>query len=147
MAEDTSSVKAIANKRFLALEDAEKKLAESSNLKRHFKEQLSIISDEDEEKKDIALKADSIAKKMAAMAAKADGAWQEVDAVKSKTQEDYDAAKATAATAATEEAKAQKLNQAAEDAAQKAASKLASVDQTVKALLEVCQTLNSKFKP
>lgn len=137
VAEDTASVKALAKQRYLALEVAQKKQADARNLKRHLKEQLEILTDEDEEKKEVALKAEKIAKRMEEMAAKADGAWQEVKQAKEKTAAGYAEAQATAKATADTEAAAQKQSEEAEDKAQAALSKLAVADKEVRELLQV----------
>ena len=130
-------MKAKAKETYLKLEQAEKEEADATNLERHLKEQLEIISDEDEEKREVALKADAIAKRMAEMAAKADGAWHEVQQAKRKTAQGYAEAQATAKATKEADAAAEKLNKKAEDIAQLASTKLAKADREVRNLLQV----------
>jgi hypothetical protein len=141
VSDDLTSVKARAKETFLALQRAEKEEADANNLKRHLKEQLEIITAEDQEKKEVALKADAIAQRMAEMAAKADGAWQEVSKAKAKTAAGFAEAKATAKATASAESRAEKQNSAAEDKAQAASAKLAVADKQVQSLLQVCVCL------
>ena len=137
MADDLASIKARAKETYLALQQAEKEEADANNLKRHLKEQLEIITAEDQEKKEVALKADAIAKRMAEMAAKADGAWQEVSKAKSKTAAGFAEAKATAKATSKAESRAEKQSREAEDKAQTASAKLAVADKEVRSLLQV----------
>jgi len=141
VAEDTASVKARAKTTYMALLAAQKEEADANNLKRHLKEQLEIITAEDGEKKEVALKADAIAKRMTEMAAKADGAWQEVDRAKVKTAAGFNEAEATAKATAKSESKAANARREAEDQAQVASSKLAAADKQVRVLLEKHQKL------
>jgi len=144
VAEDTASVKARAKTTYMALLAAQKEEADANNLKRHLREQLEILTAEGEEKKEVAVKADAIAKRMAAMAARADGAWQEVSKAKDKTEVGFKEAQATAKATAESEARAAKARREAEDQAQVASSKLAVADKKVRLLLEVRQSVNLK---
>ena len=137
VAEDTESVKARAKETYLKLEQAEKEQADAVALKRHLQEQLEIISAEDQEKKEVALKAEAIAHRMEEMVAKADGAWHEVQQAKKTAAAGFEEAKTTVKATSAAEAKAQKEEQEAEDSAQLASSKLAMADQEVQRLLKV----------
>ncbi len=137
VAEDTESVKARAKETYLKLEQTEKEQADAVALKRHLQEQLEIISAEDQEKKEVALKAEAIAHRMEEMVAKADGAWHEVQQAKKTAAAGFEEAKTTVKATSAAEAKAQKEEQEAEDSAQLASSKLAIADQEVQRLLKV----------
>ena len=150
MADDLASVKARAKETYLALQQAEKEEADANNLKRHLKEQLEIISAEDQEKKEVALKADAIAQRMADMAAKADGAWEEVSKAKAKTAAGFAEAKATAKATRKAESRAEAQSSEAEDKAQTASAKLKVADEQVRSLLQVafhCVCLHAPLVP
>lgn len=87
------------------------------------------------------MKADAIAKRMAEMAAKADGAWQEVSKAKAKTAAGFAEAQATAKATKSAESRAEKRNTAAEDQAQAGSAKLAAADKQVQSLLQKRQHL------
>lgn len=130
-------MKARAKETYLKLEQAEKEQADAIALKRHLQEQLEIISAEDQEKKEVALKAEAIARRIEEMVAKADGAWHEVQQAKKTAAAGFEEAKTTVKATSAAEAKAQKEEQEAEDSAQLASSKLAMADQEVQRLLKV----------
>ena len=111
--------------------------ADANNLRRHLKEQLEIVTAEDKEKKEVAKKAEEIAKKMQEMAAKADGAWKEVRAAKRKTAEGFAEAKTDYAQRKEAAKEAQTKRRQAEDKAQLASTRLAAADKDVRVLLQV----------
>ena len=137
VADATAGLKARAKATYLALQRAEKEEADANNLRRHLKEQLEIVTAEDKEKKEVAEKAEEIAKKMQEMAAKADGAWKEVRAAKRKTAAGFAEAKTDYAQRKEAAKEAQTKRRQAEDKAQLASTRLAAADKDVRVLLQV----------
>ena len=121
---------------FRAYDEARKEAAENAAEKRHLKTKLAIIAETEANDSKVAERAEAIAKKMAALAAKAENQFKQVHGEKQKISDLYTSVKEKVKLAEANEAEAHKSRKEAEAEAQKASASVAVLDLKITKLLD-----------
>jgi hypothetical protein len=121
---------------FRDYDEARKETAENDAEERHLKTKLAIVLETESNDSKVAERAEAIAKRMAALAAKAEAQWKHVHDEKEKTQSLFDAVTSKAKLASATEAAAHKKRQEAEAEAQKSSATVAHLDLKITQLLD-----------
>jgi hypothetical protein len=121
---------------FRDYDEARKEAAENDAEERHLKTKLAIVLETETNDSKVAERAEAIAKRMAALAAKAEAQWKHVHDEKEKTQSLFDAVTTKAKSVSATEAAAHKKRQEAEAEAQKSSATVAHLDLKITQLLD-----------
>ena len=125
-----------SQKSFRAYDEARKEAAENEAEKRHLKTKLAIIAETEGNDSKIAERAEAIARKMAALAAKAESQLKQVRGEKQKVSDLYSTVSTKVKLAAASETEAHKSRKEAEAEAQKASASVAALDLKITKLLD-----------
>jgi hypothetical protein len=121
---------------FRAYDQARKEAAENAAEKRHLKTKLAIIAETEANDSKIAERAEAIARKMAALATKAENQLKQVHGEKQKTSDLYTSVTSKVKLAEASEAEAHKNRKQAEAEAQTASASVAELDLKITKLLD-----------